>query len=207
MKITSRETYRVVRAMLDRKRFSQYEISKNEGITFSLVNRTVNWFMGRGYVRKQKGYYELVSAGAIFNLFPIYRKMTPYATFDVNLPGEKALEMLGKKGVLCLTSALAFYDDYYRDATVHAYLEDEKVLDELKGMAKGFCHVELYREDLNRDDFTKLKRQNATNKIRTVIDLFCCNKAYAAERLLKKEWMSNEGFVLAGHHRSEPQRA
>lgn len=201
MKVTSRETYRIVKAMLDRKRFSQYEISKREGITFSLVNRTVNWFLQRGYVRRQKGCYELVSPGAIFNLFPIYRRMGPYASFDIDLSNEEAARMLGRKGVLCLTSALAYYDDYYRDATVHAYLDDEKVLDELREMRKGYRHIELYKEDLNKEDFTKFKNLRITNKIRTVVDLFCSNKAYAAERLIKREWMTNEGTVLAKHHR------
>lgn len=207
MKVTSRETYRIVRAMLRYRKFTQYQLSKKEGITFSLVNRTVNWFVQRGYVKKQTGHYELVSPGAIFNLFPIYRRMNPYASFDIDLPNEEAAKMIGKKGVLCLTTVLAYYDDYYRDATIHAYLEDEKVLDELKGMRKGYCHIELYKDDLNKNDFVKLKGQNVTNKIRTVVDLFCSNKAYAAERLIKKEWMTNEGTVLAKHHRSKPQGA
>lgn len=188
MKITSRETYKIVRAMLKRKRFTQYEISKEEGITFSLVNRVVNWLVQRGYVRRQKGGYELVSAGAIFSLFPIYRHMAPYASFDVSLSREEALRMLKPKGALCLTSALAFYDDYFRDEAIHAYLEDEKALEELKRMPKGFRRIELYKEDLNKEDFVKIKGKKVTDKIRTVVDLLCANKAYTAERLLKREW-------------------
>ena len=207
MKVTSRETYRIVRAILNYKRFTQYEISQKEKITFSLVNRTVNWFLRMGYVRKREGCYELVSAGAIFNLFPLYRRMQTYATFDVNLSHENALNLIKDKGTLCMTSALAYYDDYYRDSTIHAYLEDEKLIDELKSMPKGYTHIEIYKEDLNKGDTVKIRNQKVTDKIRTVIDLFCGNKAYAAEKLVKREWMTNEGIVLRNHNRPKPQRA
>ncbi|OIO21204.1 hypothetical protein COV61_04335 [Candidatus Micrarchaeota archaeon CG11_big_fil_rev_8_21_14_0_20_47_5] len=202
------------------KRFTQYEISKKEKITFSLVNRTVNWFVQHGYAAKREGEYEITAPAAIFGLFPLYRSLKPYAVFDVNVKRERALGLVKKRGALCLTSALSYHGDYYRDPAVHAYLDDEKIIEELKRMPKGYCRIELYREDLNKDDFEQTKsakyvsdggnRQRfptdlsegqaeghgiekagkyiVTNKIRTIIDLFCANKAYAAEGLIKTEW-------------------
>jgi len=189
MKLTSKETYKVIRAALRLKKFTQYQISKGEKVTFSLVNRIVNWLVSRGYAAKGKEGYAIVAPVAILAVFPLYRKMKPYATFDVNLSKEAAIKMLKGKGVFCLTSALSFYDDYYRDDAIHVYLEDKKIIDELKDMKSGYCHIELYEEDLNKDDAEKITGQNVTNKIRTMVDLFCANKAYAAERLIKKEWI------------------
>ena len=189
MKVTSRKTYKIIRAILGMKKFTQYNISKGEKITFSLVNRVVNWLVSRDYVKKRVGHYEVVAPVAIFNLFPLYRRMKPYATFNVNLSAKEFLSEIKGKGKLCLTTALSYYDDYYRDPAIHIYLKDEEIVKKFKGLPKGYLHIELYEEDLSADDFVNIKGQWVTGKIRTIIDLFCSNKAYAAERLIKKEWI------------------
>ena len=188
MKVTSRETYKIVRAMLEMKKFTQYGISKKENVTFSLVNKVVNWFVARGYVAKRKGNYELIIPAAAFSLFPLYRAMKPYASFDVSLKGEDVLATIKGNGTLCLTSALSHYDSYYRDPAIYVYSKDEKLVEELKNAPKGLTHVVLYEEDLNGSDTVKKNGQLITSKTRTIIDLFCANKAYAAEMLIKKEW-------------------
>lgn len=188
MQVTSRETYKVVRAILREKKFKQYQISKKEKVTFSLVNRIVNWMVSRGYVAKRNGYYELISPGAVFSLFPIYRQLKPIADFDVALKEKEVLELMKGKAALCLSSALSEYDEYFRDSAIHAYVLDEKIVGKMKDLPRGFTRVELYKEDLNADDFEKIGGQKATSKIRTVIDLFCANKTYVAERLIKNEW-------------------
>ncbi len=185
MQITSKETYKVVRAILQEKEFKQYQISKKQQVTFSLVNRIVNWMVSRGYVAKRINHYAIVSPTAILNLFPIYRQMKPVETFDIALPEKEALQMMKGRAILCLTSALSFYDDYFRDTAIHAYIKDRSLVDEFKALPKGFTHIELYEEDLNPDDFVK-ENQMLTNKTRTIIDLFCANKAYTAQRLMKK---------------------
>jgi len=188
MKITSKQTYKIVRSILISKKFTQYQISKNEKVTFSLVNRVVNWLVRIGYVAKRKGYYELTAPAAIFGLFSIYRKMAPIATFDVAPDSKEILNLLNKRAALCLTSALSAYDAYYRDTAIYAYALDKKLVGELGEMPKGYTRVELYEEDLNSQDIVK-NGQWKTSKVRTVIDLFCANKAYAAERLVKREWV------------------
>ncbi len=187
MKITSKKTYRIIRAILEKKKFTQYGISRDEKATFSLVNRVANWLLGIGYVAKRKGYYELCAPGAVFGLFAVYRKMKPTAVFEVGAKPEEIMRILKGRAALCLTSALSYYDDYYRDPVIYAYAMDEKLLGELGEMPKGYTRVEIYREDLNGEDIIK-KGQWRTGKARTVIDLFCANKAYAAERLVKREW-------------------
>ncbi len=187
MKVTSKETYKIVRSVLVLKKFTQYRISQDEKVTFSLVNKVVNNLVKLGYAAKRKGFYELTAPGAVFGLFAIYRKMVPLATFEVGLSHDEALQILKNRAALCLTSALSAYDDHYRDPAIQAYVLDETLVDELKQLPKGYTRIELYAEDLNRDDIVKTG-QWKTSKVRTVIDLFCANKAYAAERLLKREW-------------------
>lgn len=188
MQVTRKEAYKAVRAILTEKKFKQIEISKKTKVTFSLVNRIVKWMISLGYVGKRKGHYELISPSAIFNLFPLYRQLKPAASFNVELEPQEAMKMLEGKAALCLTSALSAYDDYYRDSAIYAYIKDEKLVEELKDQPKGLTHIELFREDLNPDDFVREKGILMTNKTRTIIDLFCANKAYAAERLIKKEF-------------------
>ena len=189
MQVTSKEIYKVVRAILTEKKFKQIQISEKEKVTFSLVNRTVNWMVSLGYVGKRKGYYELISPGAVFNVFPLYRQLKPTATFNVEVPPEEAMKMLRGRAALCLTSALGFYSDYYRDPAIYAYALDKKVLKDLHDLPEGGTRIEIYEEDLNPDDFIKEKGQMVTNKTRTIIDLYCANKAYAAEWLVKREFV------------------
>ncbi|MFH1095335.1 MAG: hypothetical protein V1728_03905 [Candidatus Micrarchaeota archaeon] len=188
MQVTSKEAYKVVRAVLTEKKFKQIEISKKTKVTFSLVNRIIKWMVSLGYVGKRKGYYELISPGAIFNLFPLYRQLKPAASFNVELPPAEAMKMLEGKAALCLTSALSFYSDYYRDPAIYAYALDKKLLKDLKDLPEGKTRIEIYDEDLNGDDFVSEKGVRMTSKIRTVIDLYCSNKAYTAEWLVKREF-------------------
>jgi len=148
----------------------------------------VNWLARAGYVAKRKGYYELTAPAAIFGLFGIYRKMAPIATFEVAPPRKRIMELMKKRAALCLASALSSYDGYYRDPAIYAYALDKNLAKEFAEMPKGYTRVELYEEDLNSRDMIK-KGQWKTSKVRTVIYLFCANKAYAAERLMKREWL------------------
>ncbi|MCL6088741.1 MAG: hypothetical protein M1530_01085 [Candidatus Marsarchaeota archaeon] len=201
MKLTNKKTYLAVRAILLKKKFKQYQISKEEKISLHLVNKLVNWMISLGYVARRKGnlsekdtgkrrgYYELISPGAIFGLFPISRQIKPSETFNVEYSPDEVMKLLKGKSALCLTSALSYYDDYYRDPAIFAYIRDENLVDLLKDLPNGKTRVELFREDLNDGDFVEKKGAVITDKIRTIIDLYCANKAYAAERLIKKEFL------------------
>lgn len=189
MKVTSKQTFRVVKAMLELGRFKQYEISKKEGVTFSVVNRVVNWFVYQGLVAKRKGYYELVSPAGILNLFPLDRRMAPARAIDVELKPREVLEKLKDKGVLCLTSALPYYDNYFRDPSIHVYLEDHGLINEFRSARPGYTKIFTYDQDLPVNNAVKHGGQLVTDEVRTIIDLFCSNKSYAAERLVKRKWL------------------
>lgn len=189
MQVTRKETYKVVRAILTEKRFKQTQISEKADVTFSLVNRIVNWLVSLGYVARRKGHYELVSPGAIFSLFPLYRQLKRCETFRVDKPPEEVMKMMEKKTALCLISALSHYSDYYRDPAIYAYITDESIVELLQSLPEGRTHIALFREDLNGDDFVKEKGVVLTSKIRTIMDLYCANRSYAAEYLIRREYL------------------
>ena len=90
------------------------------------MNRAVNWLVGAGYVAKRTGCYELIAPAAVFGLFFIYRKMKPFASYEVKIESKELQKLLKGKAALCLNSALSHYDSYYRDPVVYAYsLNDE----------------------------------------------------------------------------------
>lgn len=192
MRITSKATYKIVRYLLEKKVFRQLEISEAVGVALSRVSNVVNWLVGLGYVAKGPEGYRLVSPAGILNIFPLYRRMGKLrvASFDVEVDMKQLHKVLREeKAALCLTSALQHYSSYFRDPGVFAYCESKALLDELSELRRGYVHVELYRDDLNEpEDFVEHKGVRITSALRTAIDLFCSNRAYAAERLVAKKW-------------------
>ena len=190
MKLTSPKTYRVVRFALEHELFRQYEVPKKAGVSFGIVNRTVNWMVSRGFASKSNKGYRVIAPAALANAFAMFRKMEDHKlVFDVDLGREDALEELHKLGAsLCLSSALSYYDNYLRDPAICIY-GNEKILDFLGKARPGSTRVEVYEDDLKQDDdFSVIKGKRVTNRVRTVIDLLCSVRAYGAENLIRKAW-------------------
>lgn len=196
MKLTSPQTYKVLRFALERKSFRQAEASKETGVSLGLVNRVTNWLVAHHYAARQSDGYRLIAPAALAQQFSFFRRMEQlrFASFDVELSQQEVMEVLEEtKSVLCLTSALQRYSDYFRDPSLHFYA-DERVEETLRQLNPGRTRVELYRDDLEQDDdFENLqakgtKKVRVTKKIRTMIDVLCSQRAYAAERLILHTW-------------------
>jgi len=110
-------------------------------------------------------------------------------SLDVEMDREKVAKWLSKKKVVyCLTSALQEYDSYFRDPSINVY-GDERVVRELEKLPKGLTRVNVYEADMSLEpDTVEKEGVRITSKVRTVIDLFCDNKAYITERLVKRLW-------------------
>lgn len=192
VKVTSKMAYKVVRYVLEKGTFNQFEASTETGVSIGLVNRITNWLVERGYIAKGKEGYELIMPAALLMLFPIYRKMEKLATATYKIKiSERELSALLKKykAVLCLTSASQFYDPYIRDPSVHVYSESDELKKELGRYQTGLSSITLYSPDLSLEgDTEKKKGFLLTNELRTIIDLLCSNKAYAAESMIRKRW-------------------
>lgn len=192
MKITSPMAYKVVRYVLEQGKFNQLEASRETGVSIGLVNRITNWLIERGHVAKTSKGYELIMPAALLTLFTVYRKMEKLATATYKLGiSEAELSALLKKhkAVLCLTSASQHYDAFIRDPSVHAYSESDELKKELGRYTTGLTSATLYSPDISLDgDTEKKKGFLLTSELRTIIDLLCSNKAYAAESMIRKRW-------------------
>jgi len=188
IRLTSDQAYRVVYYILEKGEFTQTEVHKGTGVSIGRVNQVVSWLLERGYIERLRGRYRLVSAGSLINLFANFRGMKKIASLDIDAPREEVLKFLAEReAVFCLTSALQHYDTYFRDPSISIYALDERIIEDLKKFREGNLRINIYRPDLMLEENT-VRKDSAryTSKIRTIIDLFCDNKAYAAERLIKR---------------------
>jgi len=191
MKVTSRQTYRLVRWMLEHPEFKQLRASKETGVAFSRVNKVVNWLVDVGYAARIANGYRLVSPVALLGLFRLNRSMGKLRTSTFEVQAErKELDGLIQKtdSVYCLTSALSRYDTYFRDPSIHVYAGKE-LADELLKFPRGLARLDLYRDDLGApEDVIHSGSGDYTSEMRTIIDVICSDRSYAAERLIKKKW-------------------
>jgi len=90
-------------------------------------------------------------------------------------PDFTASHLSRNGGIMCLTSALRFYDDYSRDPELHAYVESPALLEEVQS-AEGRVKVHLYwykfPDDSRVDEGIRITSPN-----RTIMDLYCSQHA------------------------------
>lgn len=189
MKPTSKTTYKIIRLALEKKSFRQRELQRGTGVSIGMVNYIIRWLLEHNYAVRSKEGYRIVAFGGLLSLFAVYRRMEPLKIYsgDVELSRKNLFELIKeKKAVLCLTTALQQYDNYFRDPRIIVYA-DENFVKELSGLRGGYTHVEVYVDDLKcKDDIITTKGVMMTNKIRTAIDLMCSNYAYASEHLVRR---------------------
>jgi hypothetical protein len=108
-------------------------------------------------------------------------------------PEQIAERICQASGVLCLETALASYSRFFRPDRVAAYHpEPEKLEASLRADEGGLLPVALYTPDLPLEgDVVELPGNpnlRGTSKFRTVLDLSCDGKVYAAKEVLEELW-------------------
>jgi len=186
--LSADKTYRVIYYILNSKEFTQTEVHKRTEVSIGRVNKIVSWLLDKGHVEKLKGRYRLVSPISLINLLSSFRSMEKIASLDIDAPREDIIKFLVEnKVVFCLTSALQYYDSYFRDPSICVYSYHRGVVEELKKFRTGTLRIIVYKPDMLLDENTEtIDSIRLTSEIRTIIDLFCDNKAYAADRLIKR---------------------
>lgn len=185
--------------MLTHDGFSQRELARHLGKEDfgGLVNSFIKTLVDAGYVARtgevQRGgrKYQVTSPVGLVGFYSKFRKMKKLDTFIIGDSRDEIIEYLNKKGaIFCLTTALSQYSSYFTDPAVYAYLkkEDEYILeDEVKEFPKGRIVVNLYKFDLD-DSIKEIEGKKITSEVRTIIDLYCENKAHEAADLVKQTW-------------------
>ena len=145
MKLTSPQTYRIVRYLLDHAIFKQVEVERGAGVSFGMVNRIVNGLIDRRYVARQPKAYHVVAPAALAQELSFFRRMEKLllASLDVDASTEEIMSIQIKtNSKLCLASALRRYDDYFHDPAIQLYATP-KAVEEFKKLPPGRTRIEL----------------------------------------------------------------
>lgn len=193
LRVTSKKTYSTIKAMLLEKQFKQRELARRLKVSPARVNEVVQWLVKNNLAEKYKTRHEVLNPIGIVKLFTYSRRMNDLKQFSIDMKVDRAklMSYLKKhKVVFCLTSALQEYSAYFRDPSINFYARDfEKIRDELRKLPQGMVRINVYRPDVFLESDTVEKGgMLLTSELRTVIDLFCDNKAYAAKELIEKLW-------------------
>jgi len=190
--LKSEKTYFVVNYVLKYRRFEQKEIHKKTRVSKGWVSFVVNWLEEQKYVKKADKGYELVNAVPVFSLFKLFRRMEKNLLGSFSLkpePEELIRELIKRKVVFCTTTALQEYSSYYQDPSINFYSGDKDLLEEIRTEEKGLTQINFFKPDLwLKIDIQKKGKMLLTSPVRTIIDLFCDNKAYTAKELIEKTY-------------------
>ena len=183
--------------MLDRKDFKQRQMARDLDIPHGArVSGFVNWLVDLKFVEKitnrkqQLQMYRVTAPVALINFYSRFRRMNKTISRDWGVDRDEVIEYFKKQGgVFCLTTALEQYTEYVRDPAIHVYV-DEDFFNKMKNKeTTGTVRVNMYPFTLYREDNVIEKNGlKITTKLRTLIDLYCDDKAYTTEPLVKQLW-------------------
>jgi hypothetical protein len=188
MNITLKTTYKIIKYILLSKEFTQTEIHQETKCSLGRINEVVYWLITRKFVEKIDSKYRLADPAGIISLFPLFRNMNELLAYRLPLRGEKEkiLENLPKGSILCLDSALDRYSQYYRSSRICIYHEKPELVKNIfEPYSGGIIDLEVYRPDMNLKEDVE---NGLTSKLRTVIDMTCDGKTYAAKDLFEELW-------------------
>ena len=191
------DSHKMLYYILENPRFSQRPMAFDLGWQHNeKVSSFVRWLEDLKFVKKTfetgrgKPRYEVPSRVALLNFYTRHRNMNEekIATYSIGRNYESIRKYLNKNGgIMCLTSALQFYDDYFRDPSIHVYVENRKLLDVIPKQRRGDVKIHLY--EYRYADITRKKNGiRITSPTRTIMDLYCNNMGNAAEQLIPKVW-------------------
>ena len=183
--------------ILEHPIFVQRKMASDLGWNFGArVNSFVNWLLESKVIRRtlnpetEKPAYEVVSRASLLEFYSRFRKMSEEKIFTRKIGHDykTVIKYLNENGaIMCLTTALNSYSDYFRDREIHAYAKNRNLVDMLSNQEEGEIQVNLYAYDF-LDDPKILDGIKVTSPVRTIMDLYCNNMAYAADELKAEQW-------------------
>lgn len=191
-------SYQQLYYILGHPKFVQRQMAKELDIKHGgKIQTFVKWLedlklVVRTYeTKKGKATYEVPSRDALLTFYSRFRNMKNEQmerTYQIGIDRKETIQFLSDNGgIMCLTTALQFYDNYFRDPTIHVYVKDPILLAKVHSQVEGKIKVVLYNFELP-DESKIVEGVNVTSPIRTIIDLYCNNMSYAAEQFIKKVW-------------------
>lgn len=184
--------------MLTHKQFKQRQMARDLGYRHGgSISSFVNWFEELKFVEKTKDplhrtmTYNVPSPIGLIKFYSNFRRMQNLRlTLNMGNDRNAAVEYFKKNnGVFCLTSALEHYTEYVRDPAIHVYVDEEYWNEMSEKETEGSVRINLYVfKPYREDNVIEINGMKITTRLRTLIDLYCDDKAYAAEPLIKQLW-------------------
>ncbi len=184
--------------MLEHGDFKQRQMSRDLEIPHgSRVSGFVNWLVDLKFIEKitnrqqRLQVYRVTSPMALIKFFSTFRNMeTQKISRNWGVDRDKVIEYFKNEGaIFCLTTALEHYTEYVRDPAIHVYVDEDFWNKMQKKETTGTVRVNMYPSTPYREDNVIEKNGlKITTRLRTLIDLYCDDKAYAAEPLVKQLW-------------------
>ena len=194
----SRYAYPQLYYMLSHKEFKQRQMARDLGYSHgSKISDFVVWLETLGFVTKSKNLRDRVNAYrvpaplALIKFYSTFFRMSEIRLSIVwGKTREEVIEYFkSQNAVFCLTTALEQYTEYVKDPAVHVYVTPEFWNEMESKEVEGNVRVHLYTFKPYRDDnVTEKNGLRVTTPLRTLIDLYCDDKAYAAEPLINQIW-------------------
>ena len=184
--------------MLEHKEFKQRQMARDLGIPHGkAVSGFVNWLQRLNFVEKRTdrdkrlSVYKLPSPLALIKFYSTFRQMSDLkVSKNWGTDRNKVIEHFKSQGgVFCLTTALEHYTEYVKDPSIHVYVPEEFWTKMQESDVNGTVRVNMYSFKPYRDNNVIEKDGvKITSKLRTLIDLYCDDKSYAAEPLIRQLW-------------------
>lgn len=194
MKLTSRQTYKVIFFVLQNPVFTQTQVFNSVKVSWGRMNEIIQWLVKKNFAEKKKANYELTDPAGLVLLFSLNRDMNSLLLkkMSLRLSKKEILEMIPKKTILCLDSALEFYSGYFHSNRICIYVEEnsmefKKIEKDFLPFSSGNSELLLFKPDI-MPETVKAKGFLITGKLRTLIDLICDNKSHFAKDLYKQLW-------------------
>lgn len=185
--------------MTARSPFLQTQLATETAASIGQVNTVVKWLETRQHLvrRKEDGRYEVTQPAALVTaMFPYQRIMSRalVRTVKVDKGVDEVAKVLTREGAtLCLESALTLYSGFFRADRVAVYHPKPREL--IAGILPnegGLLPVSVYDIDIPlAGDLVEPDKKipvRRTSRFRTLIDLVCDNRAYAAKDIFAELW-------------------
>jgi len=194
----SKYAYSLLYYMLEHKQFKQRQMARDLGYSHGgIISGFVNWLEDLKFVEKFRdptdriNNYQVTSPVGLVKFYSNFRKMGDLRiSLDMGENRQEIIEFFKKNnGIFCLTSALEHYSEYARDPAIHVYVDNDFWNEMAEKESEGSVRINLYvSKPYREDNVTKIDGMKITTRLRTFIDLYCDDKAYVAEPLIKQIW-------------------
>ncbi len=193
----SKYAYPLMYYMLSHRQFKQRQMARDLGFRHGgSISGFVTWLEDLNLVAKTRDplhrtkTYHVPSPLSLIKFYSNFAKMKNLCiSRDVGRDRNEVIEYFKRNNsVFCLATALEHYSDYVRDPAIHVYV-DNNCLNEVKH-EEGSIRAYLYPlKPYLKDNIIEINGMMLTTRLRTLIDLYCDDKAYLATPLVKQLWI------------------